>query len=158
MKNSTNTANTNFKNAKVLIVEDNDDQWQIIQQAMRQCIREVTAQRVSNIEQALTLLNDWRYQEWEIPKLILLDLYLPTNSDGWQLLKFIKTMPVNFSQIPIVMLTSSADRTDIMDAYRLGISAYLVKPIEFADWLTCFRQLRIYWWETATLPQTQYEI
>lgn len=123
---------------------------------MRQCISEVTAQRVSTIEQALTLLEDWRYQEWEIPKLILLDLYLPTNVDGLQLLRQIRAMSAPISKIPIVMLTSSTDRTDIEEAYQLGISAYMVKPIEFADWLTCFCQLRTYWLETVTLPPIQY--
>ena len=157
MKSPYNIPNTNFKNAKVLIVEDSDDQWLIMQQVMRQCISEVTAQRVATIEEALMFLQEWRYQEWEIPKLILLDLYLPNNSDGRQLLKQIRAMSTPISQIPIVMLTSSKDRTDIEEAYQLGISAYMVKPVEFADWLTFFRQLRIYWWETVTLPPTQYK-
>lgn len=157
MKSSYSTINTNFKNAKLLIVEDNDDQWLIIQQAIRQCISEVMVQRVATIEQALTLLESWRYQEWETPKLILLDLYLPSNTDGQQLLKQIRAMSMPISRIPIVMLTSSTDHTDIEEAYLLGISAYLVKPTEFTDWLTCFRELRTYWLETVTLPPTQYK-
>ncbi|MVM36195.1 response regulator [Spirosoma sp. HMF4905] len=157
MKNAHDLINANFKNAKLLIVEDNNDQWLIIQQAMRQCMSELTAERVSTLEQAMTLLNDWRYQEWEIPKLILLDLYLPTNADGWWLLKQIRAMSSSIGKLPIVMLTSSVDPIDIKDAYRLGVSAYVVKPIEFADWLTCFRELRTYWLETVTLPSIQYE-
>ncbi|WP_317165920.1 response regulator [Spirosoma arboris] len=158
MKSAHNLINANFKNAKLLIVEDDDDQWLIIQQAMRQCMSELTAQRVATLEQAMTLLEDWRYQEWEIPKLILLDLYLPTNATGWQLLKQIRAMPSPIGTLPIVMLTSSVDPIDIKDAYQLGVSAYVVKPIEFADWLTCFRELRTYWLETVTLPPIQYEL
>lgn len=157
MKSLVNTTTTNLKNAKLFIIEDNDDQWLLIQQAMRQCMKEVTAQRVSTIEQALTLLEDWRYQEWETPKLILLDLYLPTQDDGLRLLRQIKALPEPISKIPIVMLTSSTERTDIEQAYQQGISAYMVKPIAFEDWLTCFCQLRTYWLETVTLPPIQYK-
>lgn len=156
MKSSYNIINTNLKNAKILIVEDNDDQWVLIEQAMHQCMSEITAQRVSTIEQALTLLEGWHYQEWEIPKLILLDLYLPNNADGLQLLSQIRAMSAPVSKVPIIMLTSSDDHTDIEKAYELGISAYMVKPIEFADWLTCFCELRTYWLETVTLLPVQY--
>lgn len=115
-----------------------------------------TVQRVANMEQMLILFEEWRYQEWEYPKLILLDLYRPDNTDGLQLLRAIRALPTPVSEIPIVMLTCAADRANIEHAYQLGISAYIVKPTAFADWLTCIRDLRTYWWETATLPSIQY--
>ncbi|MVM38095.1 response regulator [Spirosoma sp. HMF3257] len=146
----------NFKLAKVLIVEDNDDHWILIKQAMQQCLSEVTPVRVATPEQALTLLNEWHYQEWEIPKLILLDLYLPTIQAGWELLEQIKKMPSPLNQIRIVMLSSSEVPSDILKAYQLGVSSYLVKPASFADWVTYFQELRAYWWETVSLPPTQY--
>jgi len=156
MKNTEKHIRDNFKHAKILIVEDNDDQWLVMQQALRECMSEVRVERVSTIEQTVTLLNEWRHQEWEIPKLILLDLYLPDIADGLQLLKQIRGMTTAIGKIPIVMLTSSAERTDVEQAYQLGISAYMVKPIKFADWLSCFHQLRTYWWETVTLPRIEY--
>lgn len=146
----------NFRLAKVLVVEDNDDHWLLISQAMQQSLPEVTPIRVATPEQALSLLNEWRYQEWEVPKLILLDLYLPDRADGWALLEQIKRMPSPLDQIRIVMLSSSEMAADILKAYQLGISSYTVKPMNFPDWLTFFQELRAYWWETVSLPPTHY--
>ncbi|GAB4054337.1 response regulator [Spirosoma litoris] len=148
----------NFRRAKVLAIEDNDDQWLVIQKAITEILPELTTVRVSAPAQALTLLEEWQTQEWEIPKLILLDLYLPQDSDGWDLLQQIKNMPPPFNRIPIVMLSSSMSKTNIRTAYELGISSYLVKPIDFQEWLSYFRELRTYWWETVTLPPLQYKL
>ena len=148
----------NFRRAKLLAIEDNDDQWLLIQKALTEILPEITTVRVSTPAQALALLEEWQTQEWEIPKLILLDLYLPQNSDGWDLLQQIKKMPPPFNRIPIVMLSSSMSKTDIRTAYELGISSYLVKPVDFQEWLSYFRELRIYWWETVTLPPLQYKL
>ena len=148
----------NFKRAKVLIVEDNDDQWLLIQKAMKEVLPEVATVRVSVPVQALVLLEEWETQEWEIPKMILLDLYLPENKDGWDLLQQIKSLPSPFNRIPIVMLSASVSQTDIKTAYEFGVSSYLVKPVDFQDWLTYFQELRTYWWETVTLPPLQYKL
>ncbi|GAB3894799.1 response regulator [Spirosoma agri] len=158
MKNkpSSSTSKANFSQAKVLIVEDNPDQWFLIQHAMQQCLGEVTPHRAETTQQALDLLNQWQYAEWEQPKLILLDLYVPRNSDGWQLLESIKAMPAPLSHIPIVMFSSSSDRSDIVKGYELGISSYLVKPSKVEDWLNFFQRLRLFWWETATLPRSGF--
>ena len=148
----------NFRRAKVLIVEDNDDQWLLIKKAMKQILPEVINVRVSEPAQALVLLEAWQTQEWEIPKMIILDLYLPENKDGWNLLQQIKSMPSPFNRIPIVMLSSSVSQTDIRTAYEFGASSYLVKPVIFQAWLTYFQELRTYWWETVTLPPLQYRL
>ncbi|QHV93823.1 response regulator [Spirosoma endbachense] len=147
---------SNFNQAKLLIVEDNDDHWLLIQSAIRQCLIEVTVVRVSTPQQALDRLDQWQYQEWEQPKLILLDLYLPRNSDGWQLLEQIKQMPAPLSHVPIVIFSSSEDNDDILKAYQLGASSYLIKPMNAEEWLFFFRKLRSYWWETATLPRSGF--
>lgn len=149
---------TNFTRAKVLVVDDNDDQWLLISQAMQQCLSEVTAVRVASPAEAMTLLEEWQMQEWEIPKLILLDLYLPDNQDGWGLLKQIKTMPAPINRVPVVMLSASVNSDDITMAYQLGVSSYLVKPVSYADWLNYFQELRTFWWETATLPPIQFMV
>ena len=148
----------NFERAKVLVVEDNDDQWVFIQKAMREVLPEVSTIRVASPGEALVLLKEWQDQEWEIPKLILLDLYLPTNSDGWTLLRHIKAMPTPLNQIPIMMLSASVSKVDITTAYELGASSYLVKPVGFPEWLMYFQELRTYWWETVTLPPLQYKL
>jgi CheY-like chemotaxis protein len=148
----------NFSQANVLVTDDNDDHWVMIQKAMQECLPEITPIRSASPQQTLTLLNEWRHQEWEIPKLMLLDLYMPNREDGLNLLRQIKDMPAPLNQIPIVMLSSSAMSSDVMEAYRLGVSSYLVKPTTFDQWLAYFRELRAYWWETTTLPPLHFTL
>jgi CheY-like chemotaxis protein len=152
------TIGANFKRAKILVIEDNEDHWTLIKNAMQHCLPEVTPVWAQTLDQAMELLNDWSIQEWELPKLILLDLYMPAREDGWHLLKQIKTMPALCSQIPIVMLSASDDPEDITDAYQHGSSSYMVKPTDFAGWLTYFQELRNYWWETVTLPPMRFSV
>ncbi|SFC88060.1 response regulator [Spirosoma endophyticum] len=148
----------NVKQVKVLVIEDSADHSVLMKSALQQCIPEVTAVFVDNSEEALELLNEWSTQEWELPKLIFQDLYLPSREDGWHLLEQIKTMSPSCNRVPVVMLSSSDDRTDIVDAYIRGVASYLVKPTDYADWLTYFKELRTYWIDTVTLPPVQFSI
>ena len=149
---------SNFKRAKVLVIDDSDDHWFLIQNALRECLPEIASVRVADPVEALALLSDWSTQEWEIPKLILQDLYLPDREDGWDLLRQIKAMPAPCNQIPIIMFSSSDTREDITDAYHYGCASYLVKPISYEGWINYFQELRSYWWETVTLPPMQFSV
>jgi CheY-like chemotaxis protein len=148
---------TSISNASVLIVDDNDDHWLIIQQTLKDCLPQVRAVRTASTLETLNLLETCRHQEWDIPQLILLDLYLPSREQGWQLLRQIKSMGTAFQRIPIVMLSASAANDDIKEAYQLGVASYLVKPIDVQQWIAYFRELRTYWWETASLPPIRYQ-
>ena len=152
------TVRANFKRARVLVIEDNADHWLFIKRAMQECLSEVTPVWVATADEALKLLNEYSIQEWEIPKLILLDLYLPNRVDGWELLQQIKALPSPCNQIPVIMLSSSSDSTDIAGSYQHGSSSYLVKPLTFDNWITYFQELRTYWWETVTLPPIQFSV
>ncbi len=146
------TVRANFKRARILVVEDNDDYWVLIQRAMLQILPEVIPARARSRDHARDLLVEWSRDEWEMPKLILLDLYLPERNNGWQVLAYIRSLPTPCNQVPVVMLSSSNVQDDISEAYRRGSSSYLVKPTAFSEWLDYFKQLRTYWWETVTLP------
>lgn len=146
----------NINRANVLIVDDNPDQWLLIQKAMETSLPEINLYWAQTPQQALDLLNDWCIQEWDMPKLILLDLYLPQQQDGWQLLDQIKAMPSPCRQIPVVMLSSSSNPADVAESYRRGSSSYMVKPTKHDEWLTYFQELRAYWWETVTLPPVYF--
>ena len=156
MKNTNTYTKANFKNARILIIENNDDQWLLMKQSLFLCRSEVSAVRAAISQEAVSLLNTWRYQEWELPQLILLDLYLPTRVNGFQILRHIKGMDRPIRQIPITMFTSSLNSDDIQEAYRLGVSAYMAKPIGLNDGQSCFNSLLTYWLETAALPPIQY--
>jgi len=147
------TKRDNFQNARLLIIEDNQDHGTVINEAIRQCLPEVKPVLVTNEVQALTFLNQSKLEEWEFPKLILLDLYVPERQNGWNLLEQIRALPNTLSKTPIVLLSSSDCPGDIAEAYRRGCSSYLVKPTQFVDWVAYFKALRLYWWETVALPK-----
>lgn len=148
----------NFKPIKVLVIEDSVDHWLLMKKAMQQCLPEACPVYVSSPEQALTLLDEWSTQEWELPKLIFQDLYLPTREDGWNLLKQIKTMTTSCNRIPVVMVSSSNTHTDIVSAYHRGIASYLIKPVDFSGWINYFKELRAYWLETAALLPVHFSL
>jgi CheY-like chemotaxis protein len=77
------------------------------------------------------------------PKLILLDLKLP-KVDGLEVLLRVKSDPRTRS-IPVVMLTSSREQSDIVESYRLGVNSYIVKPVNFERFAAAVRDLGLYW-------------
>jgi CheY-like chemotaxis protein len=79
----------------------------------------------------------------EVPKLILLDLKLPKLS-GLEVLREIKA-EARTRMIPVVVLTSSREDTDLVACYQLGVNSYIVKPVDFTQFTECIRQLGLYW-------------
>ena len=77
------------------------------------------------------------------PKLILLDLKLP-KVDGLEVLRQLKADP-RTQLIPVVILTSSKEERDLGQGYRLGVNSYIVKPVDFDDFIEVARSLGIYW-------------
>lgn len=77
------------------------------------------------------------------PAVLLLDLKLP-KIDGLEVLKTVRDT-TELRSIPVVMLTSSREEPDLMKAYELGVNAYVVKPVEFRDFVTAISDLGIFW-------------
>ena len=77
------------------------------------------------------------------PVVILLDLKMP-KVDGLQVLKKLKMDPA-LCQIPVVMLTSSSEERDLVDSYRLGVNAYVVKPVDFKRFVEAVGQTGAFW-------------
>jgi CheY-like chemotaxis protein len=74
---------------------------------------------------------------------VLLDLKLP-KVDGLQVLEEIKSNP-QFRAIPVIMLTSSREESDLVRSYNLGVNAYVVKPVDFHQFMEAVRKIGAFW-------------
>ena len=79
----------------------------------------------------------------ENPAVVLLDLKLP-KVDGLEVLQQVKS-DENLKMIPVVVLTSSHEEKDMVASYRLGVNAYVVKPVDFHEFVNAIKELGIFW-------------
>ena len=77
------------------------------------------------------------------PAVLLLDLKLP-KVDGLEVLQKIKA-DENLSMIPVVVLTSSREERDMVASYKLGVNAYVVKPVDFHEFVNAIKELGVFW-------------
>jgi CheY-like chemotaxis protein len=77
------------------------------------------------------------------PIVVILDIKMP-RVNGLEVLRQMKSDP-NLSCVPVVMLTSSCEERDLEQSYRLGVNAYVVKPVNFQKFLESVRQLVTFW-------------
>lgn len=84
------------------------------------------------------------------PAVILLDLKMP-RLDGIGVLKEIKNDSL-LKIIPVVMVTSSREETDLVQSYKLGVNAYVVKPVDFNQFIDAIKQLGAFWAVLNELP------
>lgn len=84
------------------------------------------------------------------PAVAILDIKMP-RMDGIEVLRAIRSDP-SLKRIPVVMLTSSKEEHDLIRSYDLGINAYVVKPVNFTDFLEAVKQLGSFWAVLNELP------
>ena len=77
------------------------------------------------------------------PAVLLLDLKLP-KIDGLEILRQIKS-DEKLKMIPVVVLTSSREEKDVVDSYKLGVNAYVVKPVDFHEFVNAIKELGVFW-------------
>ena len=77
------------------------------------------------------------------PKVVLLDLKLP-KVDGLEVLERVKS-DERTKNIPVVMLTSSKEQTDIVKSYAIGVNSYIVKPVDFEQFVKAVQEIGMYW-------------
>jgi CheY-like chemotaxis protein len=77
------------------------------------------------------------------PALVLLDLKMP-KVDGLEVLRQMKG-DEKLKSIPVVVLTSSREESDLVESYRLGVNAYVVKPVDFSAFVDAVRNLGVFW-------------
>ncbi len=93
-------------------------------------------------EEALAWIPRWEAGE-TLPAVILLDLRLP-RIDGLTVLRTLKTHAA-LRRIPVVVLTTSKEDHDIQSAYDLGANSYIVKPVDFNNFMDVAQQIELYW-------------
>ncbi len=130
----------------ILLVEDNpnDLELTLIALAKSQLANEVVV--VRDGAEALDYLNrrgEYAGRPVGNPAVVLLDLKLP-KVDGLEVLKEIRATEA-LRPMPVVMLTSSKEEQDLVRSYELGVNAYVVKPVDFADFLRAIADLGIFW-------------
>ncbi|MGH2404948.1 MAG: response regulator [bacterium] len=130
----------------ILLAEDdpNDAELTLAALAEHRLANEIV--RVSDGAEALDYLlarNQYAGRANGNPALVLLDLKMP-KVDGLEVLRHIKEDD-HLKTIPVVVLTSSREEQDLLRSYRLGVNAYVVKPVNFADFIEAVRQLGAFW-------------
>ena len=126
----------------ILLVEDNPMDVDLTLRAFKR--RRVTnpIEVARDGEEALAWIARWEAgAPW--PAVILLDLKLP-KVDGLDVLRALKQHPT-LRVIPIVVLTTSAESSDVQAAYQLGVNSYIVKPVEFEKFMEVSEQIDLYW-------------
>lgn len=135
----------------ILMADDDADDCFITRQAFAQASVRNDLRFVANGEELLAYLRrEPPYDAAPRPGLILLDLNMP-RMNGKEALNIIKNDP-QLAMIPVVALTNSSAERDVTDSYRLGVNAYITKPVTFDRLVEAVRSLTHYWLDTVTLP------
>ncbi|MBT1709681.1 response regulator [Fulvivirgaceae bacterium PWU5] len=126
---------------EILLVEDNADDAELTIRALRKHHLANNLLHLQDGQEALNFL--FSEKQSNMPKLILLDLKMP-KVDGLEVLRKIKADQAK-RIIPVVMLTSSKEERDILETYKLGINAYIVKPVEFDKFVHAVSEIGFFW-------------
>jgi two-component system response regulator len=144
----------NVESVEILLVEDNPDDVELTLRALREHNLENHVKVVGDGVEALDYLqpdNPANAPEDGYPKLVLLDLKLP-RIGGLEVLRRLKASEAT-KTIPVVVLTSSLEESDLVESYRLGVNSYIVKPVDFEQFMQAVAKLGLYWLLLNKLPE-----
>lgn len=132
--------------ARILMVEDDPKDVELTLSALKDynLANEIVVTRDG--EEALDYLycrGQFSARPQDNPAVMLLDLKLP-KVDGLEVLNRVKS-DARLKMIPVVVLTSSREERDMMRSYQLGVNAYVVKPVDFHEFVNAVKELGIFW-------------
>lgn len=131
---------------RILLVEDDTKDVELTMTALEEYNLANEVVVAHDGEEALDYLNcrgKYTDRSSENPAVLLLDLKLP-KVDGLEVLKEIKS-DAKLRLIPVVVLTSSKEEKDMVASYRLGVNAYVVKPVDFHEFVNAIKELGAFW-------------
>ena len=130
----------------ILLAEDNPRDAELTLEALAQHNLANEVVLVQDGAEALDYLyRRGKYQDRSSgnPAVVLLDIKMP-KVDGLEVLRTLKSDPA-LRTTPVVLLTSSREERDLVEGYKLGVNAYVVKPVNFLDFMESVKQLGVFW-------------
>jgi CheY-like chemotaxis protein len=144
---------TDLQQVEILLVEDNPEDAEMTMRALRKRNLANHLHWVKDGEEALEyLFCTGRYasrDRTQPPRLVLLDIKMP-KVDGIEVLRRVKAS--DLKQVPVVVMTSSNEERDVLESYRLGVNSYIVKPVQFEDFMETVSKIGLYWVLTNRVP------
>jgi len=131
---------------RILLVEDSTNDVELILAAFAEINLANEVVVVNDGQAALDYLyrtGAYADHDGELPIVVLLDIKLP-KLDGLEVLARLKNDPA-LKLLPVVMLTSSREDRDLVRSYGLGVNAYVVKPVGFAEFVAALREIGLFW-------------
>jgi two-component system response regulator len=136
---------------EILLVEDNPGDIRLTQEAFKDVkLRNALHVVRDGVEAMKFLRREGAYANAPRPDIILLDLNLP-RKDGREVLEEIKRDD-NFKRIPVVVLTTSNDESDILASYNLHANCYITKPVDLNRFVQIVKNIENFWFGIVKLP------
>ena len=129
----------------ILLVEDDLVDVRTVQRAFKELRVTNRLDTAGNGEEALAFLRDLRHER---PSLILLDLNMP-RMNGVEFLRIVK-QDDTLKTIPVVVLTTSREEQDVVDSFRLSVAGYMIKPVDYRQFVEVVRTIQLYWTVSET--------
>ena len=146
------------KQFTVLLVEDDLNDIFLVKRAFKMAHVKNPLQIVTDGQEAITYLRgEGKYSDREtypLPKLIVMDIKMPRLT-GFEVLEWVKGKQGLLRRIPVIIVSSSDNPSDINRAYELGANAYMVKPVNFRAVEHLFQSITQYWGLECAKPELE---
>ncbi len=131
---------------QILLVEDDENDELLTVRALKKSKLQNRIDVVRDGQEAVDYLfcqGSYRERPRDLPDMILLDLNLP-KLNGLEVLKRIKA-DEDLKKVPVIMLTTSTEESDLIAAYTNGVNSYVQKPVDITDFMEAIQKLELYW-------------
>ena len=136
----------------ILLVEDSVEDAEMAIRALKKSNLANNLLHLQDGQEALDyMFTDSDESRTQLPRLILLDLKMP-KVDGLQVLRRLKSNQ-RLKRIPVVIMTSSKEESDIVESYDLGVNAYIVKPVDLNQFIKAVTDVGLFWLVLNHVPK-----